>query len=361
MEKTTKQLPEIIPPIDPRVIRSELHEQLMLRKTNRAGNELYSFHANEAPNTMLEVGRLREEAFRAGGAGSGKMADVDEYDMDPNGYKQLIVWDPVHEEILGGYRYILCSQAIETLPDGTLTTHLSSDELFQFSQTFIEEYLPKTIELGRSFVRNDLQNTNQKQPALPRSIFTLDNLWDGLGALMLLHDDCQYFFGKMTMYENYDIKARDLIYYYLDTYFKPREQLVVMKYPIPYQTPIEELKEVVTGQDRKADYKSMSKVIRDMGTAIPPLVNAYVGLSDSLMVFGTSYNPFFGDALEACIMVPMEEITPEKKKRHIDSFLRDAPNRFSQSVIRRIKRRLSKLSKNDPSAHSEDTHLLPHL
>lgn len=348
---------DIIPPVDPRIIRSELHEQLMLRKTNRGGNELYAFYAHEAPNTMLEVGRLREEAFRPAGAGSGKAADIDEYDIDPDGYKQLIVWDPQAQEILGGYRYIVCEHAIEVLPDGSRTIHLSSSELFEFSDIFIDEYLPKTIELGRSFVRNDLQNTGKV--GTPRSIFTLDNLWDGLGALMLLHDDCQYFFGKMTMYENYNIKARDLIYFYLATYFKPREQLVTMKFPIPYQTPIDELKEVITGEDAKADYKTMNKVIRDMGTTIPPLVNAYISLTDRLIVFGTSYNPFFGNALEACIMVPMEEITPDKKKRHIDSFLRDAPRRLSRRLVMSIKRRLKKLNKEDPS--QEPQHILPHL
>lgn len=349
---------DIIPPVDPRIIRSELHEQLLLRKTNRAGNELYSFRAHEAPNTMLEVGRLREEAFRPAGAGSGKAADIDEYDIDPDGYKQLIVWDPQANEILGGYRYILCGDAIETLPSGERKINLSSAELFEFSDTFIDEYLPKTIELGRSFVRNDLQITGQKG-SIPRSIFTLDNLWDGLGALMLLHDDCQYFFGKMTMYENYNTKARDLIYYYLATYFKPQEQLVHMKYPIPYQSPEEELQKVVSGTNAKADYKAMNKVIREMGTAIPPLVNAYITLTDRLIVFGTSFNPFFGNALEASIMVPMEEITPDKKKRHLDSFLRDAPRRLSQRIINRVKARLSRLSKDKNP--SEPPHILPHL
>lgn len=354
------QQADIIPPIDPRIIRSELHEQLMLRKTNRAGNEIYTFHAHEAPNTMLEVGRLREEAFRPAGAGSGKAADIDEFDMAPDGYKQLIVWDPQAQEILGGYRYIVCDHAIETLPDGSRAVHLSSSELFEFSDIFIDEYLPKTIELGRSFVRNDLQITGGKT-RVPRSIFTLDNLWDGLGALMLLHDQCQYFFGKMTMYENYNIKARDLIYYYLATYFKPKEQLVKMKFPIPYQTPIPELTEVIKGEGAKADYKAMNKAIREMGITIPPLVNAYIGLTDSLIVFGTSYNPFFGDALEACIMVPMEEITPDKKKRHIDSFLRDAPKRFSQRLIGNVKSRLKKLNKEDKEVPQGPQHILPHL
>lgn len=356
---------KIISPIDPRIIRSELHEQLMLRKTNRAKNELYTFHANEAPNTMLEIGRLREEAFRAGGGGTGKAADIDELDLRPNGYQQLVVWDPEAQKILGGYRYILCKNAIEKQPDGTYETHLSSGEIFQFDPLFIKEYLPKTIELGRSFVTVENQNTSldgNKKSRLPRSIFTLDNLWDGLGALMLIHDDCQYFFGKVTMYQSYNTKARDLIYYYLDTYFTPKVPLVTSKYPIQYETPIDQLQQIITGHDHKKDYKSMSQAIREMGTTIPPLVNTYIGLSEALMVFGSSYNPFFGDVLETAIMIPMEEITPEKKKRHINSFLRDAPRTLSGRVLQRIKQRLRKLNHHDePTPEEPKQGLLPHL
>ncbi|MDO5017245.1 MAG: GNAT family N-acyltransferase [Porphyromonas sp.] len=359
------EMVDIIPPIDPRVIRSELHEQLMLRKTNRAGNELYTFSAQEAPNTMLEVGRLREEAFRAGGGGTGKAADIDEHDLAPNGYKQLVVWDPDAQQILGGYRYILCKEAIEKQPDGKYQVHLSSNEIFDYDDLFIEEYLTKTIELGRSFVRTSEQNTGQdesKRPRIPRSIFTLDNLWDGLGALMLLHDDCQYFFGKVTIYRSYNTKARELIYHYLDTYFQPKEQLVSIKFPIPYETDIEELKEIITGEDRKKDYKAMNKAIREMGTTIPPLVNTYMDLSSALIVFGSSYNPYFGDVLETSIMVPMDQITEDKKKRHIDSFLRDAPRRFSGRVLARIKNRLNKLNKKGAKEQEPDPNgLLPHL
>ncbi|WP_298630028.1 GNAT family N-acyltransferase [uncultured Porphyromonas sp.] len=354
----------IIPPIDPRIIRSELHEQLMLRKTNRAKNELYTFHANEAPNTMLEIGRLREEAFRAGGGGTGKAADIDELDLRPNGYQQLVVWDPEAQQILGGYRYILCKNAIEQQPDGTYHTHLSSGEIFKFDPLFIKEYLPKTIELGRSFVTVENQNTalGGTKSRLPRSIFTLDTLWDGLGALMLLHDDCQYFFGKVTMYQSYNTKARDLIYYYLDTYFTPKLPLVTSKYPIEYHTPIEQLRQIIIGQDHKKDYKSMSHAIREMGTTIPPLVNTYIGLSEALMVFGSSYNPFFGDVLETAIMIPMEEITPEKKKRHINSFLRDAPRTLSGRVLQRIKQRLLRLNRHhEPESDQPKQGLLPHL
>lgn len=335
---------KIIDPIDPRVLRAELKEQLLLRKTNRAGNEIYTFHASEAPNLMLEVGRLREEAFRKGGGGTGKAADIDEYDLDPEGYTQLIVWDPERSEILGGYRYILGKDAIGE--DGTLK--LSSTEIFDFKPIFVQEYLPRTIELGRSFVRLDHQTTGASR----KSIFTLDNLWDGLGALMLLYEDYQYFFGKVTIYNSYNVKARDLILYYLDTYHKSKEDMMESLFAVTPETPLVELKSVIRGENAKEDYKAMGKAVRELGTNIPPLVNAYLGLTYSLMYFGVSNNPYFGDVLELSIMVPMEEITIDKKKRHVESFLRDASKTYTSNLLKKMEQRLRKLTSK--SADSEE-------
>lgn len=322
----------IIPARDPKVIQAELREQLMLRKTNRAGHELYSFRATDAPNTMLEIGRLREIAFRLGGGGTGYPADIDEKDLDPKGYQQLIVWNPKQQEILGGYRYIL-GEDVQRIGD---QTSLSSNEIFHFSDTFIKEYIPYSIELGRSFVVQDIKDG---QP-IPRSIFALDNLWDGLGALMLLHDKYQYFFGKVTMYQDYNRKARDLIAHYLQTYFQGAQDLMTPLYPVDMETPREELEEIINGDQPKAVYKKLSKAIRDLGTTIPPLINAYIGLSDSLMVFGTSLNPFFGNVEETALMVPMEAISSEKQKRHIDTFLRDVSKRIHPNILQRIAKRL---------------------
>lgn len=333
---------DIIPARDPNVIQAELNEQLLLRKTNRAGNEIYAFHADEAPNTMLEIGRLREIAFRSSGGGTGLSADIDHHDLDPKGYHQLVVWDPKKREIIGGYRYIL-GENVQRVGD---QTSLSSNEIFHYSDTFIEEYIPKIIELGRSFVRMEEKDGK----FFPSSIFALDNLWDGLGALILIHEDYQYFFGKVTMYQDYNKKAKDLIAYYFQTYFQGDQELMRPLYPINIEMPLSELQSVISGKDPKEDYKHLSKVIRNMGTVIPPLVNSYLGLSSSLMYFGTSSNPHFGDVEETAIMVPMEEISADKKRRHVDSFIRDAAKRISPSLISRIRAKLGLSSQKDKTS-----------
>ncbi len=327
---------DIIAPIDPAILRAELREQLMLRRTNRAGNEIYTFRAEECPNTMLELGRLREEAFRFYGGGTGKPADIDQFDLDPRGYRQLIVWDPKDLQIIGGYRYILGKEVVVS---GT-KTNLASNEIYNYSKHFLQDYLPKCIELGRSFVRTDYQQAGLS----PKSLFALDNLWDGLGALILIHDDYKYFFGKVTMYKTYDRTARDLIIYYLKTYFKGEEEMMTPTESPQFETDISYLRSIVTGRDAKADFKAMNRAVREQGVNIPPLVNAYMGLSSDMKVFDPSINRDFSDVEETAIMIPFDEIAENKKKRHVESFLRDASKSIRPNIIRSIKKRLGVVS-----------------
>ena len=101
---------EIIQPISKELLKSELTPERMLRMTNKSHNEIYVVTAKTAPNVMKEIGRLREIAFRSAGGGTGKAMDVDEFDTMENCCRQLIVWNPEAEEIIGGYRYIFGSE-----------------------------------------------------------------------------------------------------------------------------------------------------------------------------------------------------------------------------------------------------------
>ena len=127
---------EIIKPLDKELIKAELTEDKFLRKTNVGGNSIYLITAHDSPNTMLEIGRLREIAFRAAGGGSGLSVDIDEYDTMENPYKQLIVWNPEAEEILGGYRYIL---GTDVNFDEKGHPILATSHMFDFSEKFIKE------------------------------------------------------------------------------------------------------------------------------------------------------------------------------------------------------------------------------
>ncbi len=305
---------EIIAPVDKALLKAELTEDKRLRMTNRSHNQIYIVTAQDAPNTMREIGRLREIAFRAAGGGTGMSMDIDEYDTMENPYKQLIVWNPEAEEVLGGYRYIL---GTDVRFDEKGTPILATSHMFHFSEKFLKEYLPTTIELGRSFVTLEYQSTR----ADSKGLFALDNLWDGLGALTVVMPNVKYFFGKVTMYPSYHRLSRDMILYFLHKHFADKEGLVVPIEPLHLDTDEKQLAALFCKDSFKDDYKILNTEIRKVGYNIPPLVNAYMSLSPTMRMFGTAINYEFGDVEETGILIAVDEILAEKRIRHIQSFV----------------------------------------
>jgi hypothetical protein len=304
----------IIPPVPLSLIESELTEEKFIRKTNKANNLLYIVSHHDSPNLMREIGRLREITFRTAGGGTGKSLDIDHYDISEFAYKQLIVWDPVAKEILGGYRFLICDKT-NIFFNGEI--QLATAKLFNFSEKFIMEYLPHTIELGRSFVQPKYQNTK----TMSKALYALDNLWDGLGALIIDYPDKEYFFGKVTMYRNYNQRARNLILYFLEKHFPDNEGLVSPKVPLETFIERDEMIKLFKGQDYMDDYKILSQNVRAFGENIPPLINAYMNLSPSLKTFGTVSNQYFGDVEETAIMITINDLYKKKVERHIHSYL----------------------------------------
>ncbi len=356
---------DVIAPISKELLKAELTEEKRLRMTNRSHNQIYIITAQDSPNTMKEIGRLREIAFRAAGGGTGKSMDIDEYDIMDNPYKQLIVWNPEAEEILGGYRYIL---GTDVRFDEHGAPILATAHMFNFSDKFLKDYLPTTIELGRSFVTLEYQSTR----ADSKGLFALDNLWDGLGALTVVMPNVKYFFGKVTMYPSYHRQSRDKILYFLRKHFADKDNLItpmkplllesdenffgkVTMYPSYHRqsrdkilyflrkhfadkdnliTPMKplllesdesELAALFCKDSFKEDYKILNCEIRKAGYNIPPLVNAYMSLSPTMRMFGTAINYGFGDVEETGILIAVDEILAEKRIRHIESFIASAP------------------------------------
>jgi hypothetical protein len=313
----------IMAPVSLDLIKAELTPSKKLRDTNKGSNEIYIVNHFDSPNIMLEIGRLREEAFRDSGGGSGLAVDIDEFDTMENPYQQLIVWDPDAERILGGYRFILGGD-IRLNEEGQ--PHLATSHMFHFSEKFIKEYLPYTIELGRSFVSPEYQSSK----AGAKAIFALDNLWDGLGALAIQRPNMKYFFGKMTMYPEYNRQARDLIQYFLFKHFEDKEKLVVPVEPLKIETPVSYMESVLTEKEFKEDYKLLNAEVRKLGVNIPPLVNAYMNLSPTMKMFGGGVNHEFSEAEETCILISFDEIYESKVSRHIDSFLQQKLNQIKE-------------------------------
>ncbi len=309
---------EIISPIPREILKAELTEDKRMRFTNRSNNEIYIVTWQDSPNVVKEIGRLREIAFRAAGGGTGLAMDLDRFDTCDNPYKQLIVWDPDAEEIIGGYRYLL---GTEVEFDEKGQPILATSHMFHFSDEFINDYLPYTVELGRSFVTLEYQATR----AGSKGLFALDNLWDGLGALSVIMPNCKYFFGKMTMYPSYDRKARDMILFFLNKHFPDPDNLILPTKPLQLEHDPAELERLFCKESFKEDYIILNREVRNLGYNIPPLVNAYMSLSPTMKMFGTAINYGFGDVEETGILIAIDEITESKRVRHIDNFAKEHP------------------------------------
>ena len=308
----------IIDPIPVEVLKAELKPEFQLRMTNKSNNKIYIITAHNAPNVMREIGRLREIAFREAGGGTGKEVDIDEFDTCDNCYKQLIVWNPEAEEIIGGYRYL---EGNKWEMDENGQPILATSHMFHFSEKFLRDYMPYTIELGRSFVSLPYQSSKMGA----KSLFALDNLWDGLGALTVIMPNVKYFFGKMTMYPSYVRKGRDMILYFLKKHFDDKENLIIPMKPLKIETDERELQALFCEDNFKKDYRILNAEVRKLGFNIPPLVNAYMSLSPTMKLFGTAINYGFGDVEETGILIAVDEILEEKRIRHIDSYIREHP------------------------------------
>ena len=301
---------EIIEPIARDLLKQELTKDKFLRYTRKGDNEIYIVDNKNAPNVVLEIGRLREVTFRASGGGTGESIDLDEYDTNEHCYKQLILWSPEDEEIIGGYRYIKCKDAIDE--NGEI--HLSTTHYFDFSERFVNDFLPHTIELGRSWVQPNFQPSVNPR----KGLFALDNIWDGLGALIKFNPEIKYFFGKVTMYPNYNTDCRDFLLHFMHHYFPDNDHLMKPFHPLVQNYDKAYVESQLEGLDFKDGFKVLNGHVRDKGEFIPPLVNIYMNLSPTMKTFGTAVNPDFGNVEETGILVTIDDIFPDKKDRHIN-------------------------------------------
>ncbi len=301
---------DVIPKIDTEILLKELNNGRFVKHTNFGKNEIYIINSNNSPNIMLEIGRLREVTFRDASGGTGKEMDIDAYDLGDNPFQQLLVWNPEDQEIVGGYRFIHCKN-LQINDDGTVKTPTS--KLFHYLDEFIKDYLPITIELGRSFVQPEYQPMKN----IRKGMYSLDNLWDGLGAIVLANPDVKYLFGKITMYKSSDLLAREAIMYFLEKYFPDPDKLVHPHEAVILETNIRVFEEIFKGKTYDENYKQLQHFVRGRNEIIPPLVNAYMNLSSTMRSFGTSVNEKFGEVEESGIMITIADIYPEKRDRHL--------------------------------------------
>lgn len=320
---------EIIAPVDRELLLKELNQERFIRNTNKGGNQIFIVTAKDSPNVMKEIGRLREWSFRLGGGGCGEEIDVDEFDYMDVPYKQLIVWDPEAKEITGGYRY-LHGKNWKMLANGQ--PRIVTEHMFRFSDEFIRDYMPYAVDLGRAFIHPDYQSSKMGA----KSIFAFDNLWDGLLVLNFFEPEIRYVIGKITVYQNFNVKARTAIFYFLNHCCADPKGLMVGKDVFfDKNTEVEpEIKETFDAEDTlEGKFTALQKYVRGCGVNIPPLISSYFKLSNQMKVFGTGVNREFGDILDTGMMVTVSEIDKGRWSRHVDSYLKDKQFREENNIM----------------------------
>lgn len=314
---------KIIDPVDISLIKAELTPEKKLMDSNKGHNELYVVTWHDSPNTVREIGRLREVAFRQAGGATGNALDLDEFDTMEVPYKQLLVWDPDAEAIIGGYRYIIGS---EVAFDEDGQPRLASKHQFRFSESFINDYLPHVMELGRSFVAPEYQSSK----AGAKAIFAMDNLWDGITSLIYKYPNVIYFFGKVTMYQSLDRISRDLILHYMWKHFGDKEGLVSPINPIMPESDARLMDLILKSDDVKEDYKMLKEAVRARKANIPPLVNSYLNVSPKMTMLGTATNELMPGIEDTAILICFNDMYEDKKERHIESYMR-----YKMSMMRK--------------------------
>lgn len=215
---------------------------------------------------------------------------------------------------------------------------LASAHQFHFSDQYMHEVMPHVIELGRLFVTPEYQSSK----AGAKSIFTLDNIWDGLGAIVMENPQILYFFGKATVYPSYDRISRDLIYQYLWKHFTDPLQLIrpwTECSVMPDSDP-EMMSQVLTSDDSHEDYRLLKTAVHQRGTGVPPNLNTFISVADRLLMCGTSINRPMHNIEDTALLIPFDDICYDKKERHVINYMRNHPDKYGLSADPEIERQL---------------------
>ncbi len=301
----------LIDPIPVEILKQELNEKTFLRKTSKADNEIYVVNNETAPNVLLEIGRLREVCFRAEGAGTGKPYDLDHFDTDDKACFQLVVWNPQDCDIVGGYRFTRWKMA--SFHDNG-QPYVNTEHLFSFSEEFLKDYFPYCIEMARAFVQPKYQGAEGGR----KSIYALDNLWDGIGRLVANDPSVKYLAGKVTIYSSSPDPSRKAMIYYLEKFFGDKNNLLIGKNAEKFTDEERaEMDKLFCGADAKENYRILKEFVKQHNDYIPPLIHSYIELSSSMRTFGTVFDPDFGDVYDTAMLITLADVYPQKYERYV--------------------------------------------
>lgn len=282
-------------------LANELKGAKYLGLASHCNASIYSFDGGEFCGLMGEVGRLRKESFEEVGVAMPESEVIDCADVDGT-YRQLIVWDNDRGAIIGGYRYAV---GREVCPE-----RLSIGRYFRLSRGFVLDYLPRGIELGRSFVQPLYQSGRNTM-----TIFALDAIWEGL-ARVVRQERADYLFGRVTFYPQLGIRARNLVVGFMRYVFPERERLIAARVPLSGGLSRRCLQRYFVGATPKENYRILISRVRAMRRSVPPMISSYMRLSPSMQTFDLYRNDDLGGVAECGIMLTIADLYDDVKRRY---------------------------------------------
>ncbi len=287
-------------PEERKTLRDELASSELLGRT--ADDKMIYLYDYAKKSTILkEVGRLREMTFRKVGEGTGRQRDTDEYDKY---YRHIVLWDDKELEVVGAYRV---GQGRE-IYDVFGASGFYTNSLFLFSKDF-EEFLPHSIELGRSFVQSKYWGSR-----------ALDYLWYGIGAYLKKHQFVKYMFGPVSLSNSYPDEAKKLLIYFYSKYFPAPKKYATSKNPfVLSRHEEEEFDSYFSFINYDEDFRKLKNLLKNYGCVVPVLFKQYSELCEPGGVYFSDFgvDPDFGDCVDGFIIVEIDKILPAKRERYM--------------------------------------------
>lgn len=294
----------IVNPVEREALLTSFSEETRLTTGRAWPLEIHAFAGSDHSRALAEVGRLREATFRFVGSGTGRALDVDDFDTAADGYRQLVVFHRVRQEIVAGCRVRLGRTAS--------LNPFASESLFEFSETFRQQYADGLLDIGRMFVIPRLQVAGGER----EGTFVLDNLFHGLAAIAQREKRLTHFFGRLVLPKVLPARLRDLCMYFLAKHFAGDHQLVRPRVPEVFHSSTHELARVLVGANWRDDLRFLQNEARRLGSRVPPLLRAYVSLSPTLRTFGVTRDPELSAIEEVAILVKVSEIRRQTRRRY---------------------------------------------
>jgi putative hemolysin len=255
--------------------------------------------AQAIPTLLVEIGRLREQTFRAAGEGTGQACDLDRFDGH---YQHLFLWNTVRQEVVGSYRLgrvdeILAQQGADGLYTNTL---------FKLKAGLLERMGP-ALEMGRSFVRQEYQGQ-----ATPLAL-----IWRGIGEYLVRHPSYKVLFGPVSISREYEVLSRRLMVEFLGKRCGHDALSPLVK---PRNPPRDRLsraeRETLGALVRDAD--DVSALVSEIETdrkGLPVLLRHYFRLNAFLLSFNLDAS--FGNCVDGFIVVDLRTAEPKLLRRYL--------------------------------------------